>query len=206
MFSVLTDRPAERLLRCTFGLFLFGLGISGIVRGDLGLAPWDVLHQGISEQTGIGLGVVIVIVGVLLLLLWIPLGERMGIGTVMNAVLIGVFVELTLPWLPETDGVATRVLYLLAGVVSIGIGSGWYIGAGLGPGPRDGLMTGLAKRGWSIRVARTGVEIAALAIGIVLGGKAGVGTAVFAFGIGPVVQVALPRLSMSAPEPDAIPV
>jgi uncharacterized membrane protein YczE len=193
------DRLPERLARCIGGLALFGTGIALIIAGDLGLAPWDVFHQGLSERTGLGIGTVIILVGVLLLLLWIPLRERPGIGTVLNALEIGLVVDLVLPHLPEPEAVAARLALMLGGVGVIAIGSGLYIGSGLGPGPRDGLMTGLARRGLSIRVARTAIEVTVLALGIALGGSAGLGTAVFALGIGPMVQVTLPRLTMPAP-------
>lgn len=195
-----TDRAPERIARCVLGLALFGVGIALILRGDLGAAPWDVFHTGISELTGIPVGVVIIIVGVALLALWIPLREQPGLGTVLNAIEIGLVVDLALPLLPETDHLVTRTAMMLVGVVVIAIGSGLYIGAGLGPGPRDGLMTGIARRGWfSIRTARTGIEITVLVVGVVLGGSIGIGTAVFAFGIGPLVQLFLPRLTMATP-------
>ncbi len=179
------------------GLALFGVGIALIIRGDLGAAPWDVFHTGISELTGVPVGMVIIIVGVALLALWIPLREQPGLGTVLNAIEIGLVVDLTLPLLPETDHLVPRTAMMLGGVVVIAIGSGLYIGAGLGPGPRDGLMTGIARRGWlSIRAARTGIEIIVLVVGVALGGSIGIGTAVFAFGIGPLVQIFLPHLTM----------
>lgn len=198
-----TDRALERIIRCVFGLFLFGVGIALLIEAELGAAPWDVFHTGVSELTGIGVGNVIILTGVALLLLWIPLREQPGLGTILNAVLIGVFVDLVSPIIPDTDALLIQSIMMITGVVVIGIGSGFYIGAGLGPGPRDGLMTGLAKRSFgsrtiSIRAARTGVEITVLVIGIALGGAVGVGTAAFTFGIGPLVQVFLPRLTMSA--------
>ena len=196
-----SDRLVERLIRCLFGLTLFGLGISMIIDAELGAAPWDVFHTGVSDLTGVSVGNVVILTGLALLLIWIPLRERPGLGTVLNAVVIGLIVDLTLPWLPDSDLLVTRALLMLGGVTVIAIGSGCYIGAGLGPGPRDGLMTGLARRSirsWpiSIRTARTAVELVVLAVGIALGGSIGIGTAVFAFGIGPLVQVFLPRLTM----------
>ena len=173
-----------------------GGGISAIIHGDLGLAPWDVLHQGVSEHTGIPVGTVIVIVGFVVLLAWIPLGVRPGLGTLLNAVLIGVVVDVIDPHLAVYEQPAARGGALAAGVVLFGAGSGLYIGAGLGPGPRDGLMTGLARRGHSIRLARTVLEVGVLAAGIGLGGSVGIGTAAFAFGIGPIVQYFLPRLQL----------
>lgn len=190
------DRPVERITRCVFGLALFGAGIALLIDSDLGAAPWDVFHTGISEITGIPVGSVIIITGVALLALWIPLRETPGLGTVLNAVEIGLVAGLLLDWLPDTEHLALRSGMMLGGVVLIAVGSGFYIGAGLGPGPRDGLMTGLARRGPSLRAARTGIEISVLVIGVLLGGSVGIGTAVFAFGIGPLVQIFLPALTM----------
>lgn len=186
----------QRLPRLVWGLFLFGFGIALMVAADLGLGPWDVFHQGVSAHTPIPIGSVVIITGVVLLVLWIPLRERIGIGTLLNALLIGAVMDLSLIWL-ETPAVTTvRWVYLVGGVVIVGIGSGYYIGAGLGPGPRDGLMTGLAKRGWPIGLARLGIELTALLGGWLLGGTIGAGTVLFAFGIGPLVHVLLPRLTM----------
>ena len=189
-----TDRPVERIARCVLGLAVFGIGIALLIDANLGAAPWDVFHTGVAELTGLAVGQVTIITGVVLLLLWIPLGETMGLGTILNAIEIGLVVDVMLPLLPEPDLLVARTAMMFGGVVVIAIGSGLYIGAGLGPGPRDGLMTGFAKRGISIRVARTSIEVTVLAIGIALGGAIGVGTAVFAIGIGPLVQYFLPRL------------
>ena len=191
-----TDRPVERIVRCVAGLALFGVGVAMIIDADLGAAPWDVFHTGVSDLTGLGVGTVIILTGAALLLLWIPLRETPGLGTVLNAVEIGLVVDLVLPLIPEPDGLAARLVMMFAGVAVIGIGSAAYIGAGLGPGPRDGLMTGIAKRGVSIRVARTGIEVTVLLIGVALGGAIGLGTAVFAVGIGPLVQLFLPSLTI----------
>jgi uncharacterized membrane protein YczE len=200
-----TDRPVERIVRCVGGLALFGVGIALLLAADLGAAPWDVFHTGVSDLTGIPVGTVIIITGLLLLLLWIPLRESPGLGTLLNAIEIGVVVDLVLPVIPEPDQLAWRIVMMLAGVGIIAVGSGLYIGAGLGPGPRDGLMTGLARRGVSIRVARTGIELTILAIGVALGGAIGIGTAVFALGIGPLVHHLLPRLTMHDPDPVVAP-
>ncbi|MEY4175516.1 MAG: hypothetical protein RI900_2681 [Actinomycetota bacterium] len=191
-----SDRLPERLVRCIAGLALFGLGIAMFLASELGLAPWDVFHQGVSERTGIPVGVVIEITGVFILLLWIPLRERLGLGTVLNAIEIGLVVYLLDGVLPVTDQLVPRLLYVAGGLLAIAAGSGLYIGAGLGSGPRDGLMLGLSKRGISVRLARTGVEVAALVVGLLLGGTVGIGTLAFTFGIGPLVQVFLPRLRM----------
>jgi uncharacterized membrane protein YczE len=193
------DRPAERLLRCVAGLVMCGAGIAAIVHAELGLAPWDVLHQGVAELTGLPIGTVIIVIGGALLVTWIPLHVRPGLGTILNTILIGVVVDLVLPRLPETDALAWRTAALLAGLVLFAVGTGLYIGAGLGPGPRDGLMTGLAARGWSVRIARTTIEVAVLVVGMLLGGAVGVGTAAFAFGIGPLVHVTLPWLRIDPP-------
>ena len=190
------DRLPERLVRCVVGLACFGLGISMFLAGNLGLAPWDVFHKGVSNKTGIPVGIVIEITGVFILLLWIPLRERLGIGTILNAIEIGLVVFLIGDHLPTTELLIPRLLYVAGGLLSIAIGSGLYIGAGLGSGPRDGLMLGLSKRGISIRAARTGVELAVLVAGILLGGSVGVGTVAFTFGIGPLCQVLMPPLRM----------
>lgn len=187
----MTRRP-ERLLRCVVGLALFGLGITLFIRADLGLAPWDVFHKGLSEKIDVSIGLVIIGVGALLLLLWIPLRQRPGIGTILNALEIGLVVDLTKGFVGSPEHWSARVALMLAGLVVIGLGSALYIGAGLGPGPRDGLMMGLAARGHSIRLARTGVEATVLVAGLLLGGSVGIGTLVFTFGIGPVVQRLLP--------------
>ncbi len=191
-----TDRLAQRLVRCVIGLVMCGTGIALIIDGDVGLAPWDVLHQGISEHTGIPIGTVIVLVGAALLALWIPLHVRPGVGTFLNAILIGVVVDVTDPLVPDVEHPVVGTIVMLAGVLAFGVGTGLYIGSGLGPGPRDGLMTGLARRGLRIHVARTAIEVAVLVAGVLLGGSVGIGTATFAFGIGPLAQFFLPRFDM----------
>lgn len=191
-----TDRPVERIVRCVAGLALFGIGIALLLQAELGAAPWDVFHSGVSELTGIPVGTVIILTGIALLALWIPLREPPGLGTILNAVEIGLVVDVVLPLIPEPEALVPRVAMMAGGIVVIAIGSGLYIGAGLGPGPRDGLMTGLARRGISVRLARTGIEVTVLVLGVILGGAIGVGTAAFAVGIGPLVQWFLPRLAM----------
>jgi uncharacterized membrane protein YczE len=194
----LRERFIERIARCAAGLFCFGAGIACFVHSNLGVPPWDVLHQGISEKTDIKMGTVIIIVGVVLLLAWIPLRMKPGIGTIMNAVQIGLVENFMEDLLPNSDLIVARVAYLIAGMLFIAFGSGLYIGAELGSGPRDGLMLGLNKRfGISIRLARTTIEIVVLVVGLFLGGSIGLGTFVFAFGIGPLVQKALHALRMS---------
>ena len=188
---------AARLPRLIIGLVLFGFGIAIMVIANLGLSPWEVMHQGISRHTGIPIGTVGIMTGIIVLLLWIPLKERIGIGTLLNVLLIGIVVDLSLLVLPTTVEIMwLRWALMLGGTVIIAFGSGLYIGAGLGPGPRDGLMTGLARRGINIGVARAGIEITVLVIGYFLGGTVGIGTVVFAFGVGPLVAVFLPMFEM----------
>lgn len=194
-------RPATdlgiRLPRLLPGLVLCGVGIAFTVAGDLGLAPWAVLDQGISEHTGIPIGTVSILVGAVVLAAWLPLRERWGLGTVLNILLIGITIDVTLLVLDTPESLALRVAYMALGVFLFGPGSGLYIGAGLGPGPRDGLMTGLARRGvGSIRVVRTGLELSVLATGWLLGGSVGIGTVVFALTIGPNVQFFLQRVAV----------
>jgi uncharacterized membrane protein YczE len=174
------------------GLLAFGLGISLMVEAGLGLGPWEALHQGIAVRTGIPIGTVSILLGIPILALWWPLGQRPGIGTLINVAIIGTATNVGNLLIPTQHELPAQVAMMLAGVVVIGIGSGLYLSADLGPGPRDGLMVGLHRRfGWSIRRARTLVELSALGVGWALGGTIGVGTLAFAFGIGPVVQVML---------------
>jgi uncharacterized membrane protein YczE len=185
------DELRRRLPRLAVGLIAFGGGIALMVLSDLGLPPWDVLHQGLSERTGLPIGTVGIIVGLALLVLWIPLRQRMGIGTLANAVVVGLVIDAVLWAVAEPSHLGVRWALLLAGIALIGLGSGAYIGAGLGPGPRDGLMTGIAARGPSVRLVRTGIEVTVLVLGILLGGTAGIGTVLLALLIGPIVQVTL---------------
>ena len=174
------------------GLVLFGVGIALMADADMGLGPWEVFHQGIARLSGLQLGTVSILLGIPILAAWYPLGERPGVGTVINIVLIGTATNVALGLLPPVEGQPQQLLTMLAGVVTIAIGSGLYLASDLGPGPRDGLMTGLHFRfGWSIRRARTAVELVVLVAGFLAGGTIGLGTVVFALGIGPLVQVAL---------------
>ena len=166
------------------------------VTARLGLAPWDVFHQGVARHVGLKLGWVIEITGFVLLLLWIPLRQRPGVGTILNAVEIGLVVNLVGNHLPSTDRLIPRLAYVVGAVLVIAVGSGLYIGAGLGTGPRDGIMVGLATRGYSVRVVRTVLEAVVLAVGVALGGHIGVGTLAFMLGIGPLVHVLIPRLEL----------
>lgn len=194
----LNERFVERLVRCVTGLAGFGIGIAFFVRADVGVPPWDVFHQGVAGGLGWGLGTVIIATGFVLLLLWIPLRIRPGIGTVLNAVQIGLVENLAEGIIPEASNLPVQALFVAAGMASIALGSGLYIGAELGSGPRDGLMMGLHERfGISVRVARTSVEVAAMVVGVLLGGTIGIGTFVFALGIGPMVQVTLGMLKMT---------
>lgn len=187
----------RRLAQLVLGLVAFGVGIGLMLQSGLGVPPWDVLHQGMAVRFGLTVGVWSVIVSVLVLLLWIPLKERFGLGTLLNAVVIGLTIDGTAAIVPEAGNTMVAWAMLLAGVLIIAVATGMYIGANMGPGPRDGLMTGIAKRGPSIRLTRALIEISVLALGWLLGGTFGVGTVVFAFGIGPLVQIFMPRWDMS---------
>ena len=186
----------RRLLHLYAGLVLFGISCAMIVAAGLGLGPWDVFHQGLSGQLGISLGWVVIGVGLLLLLLWIPLRQYPGVGTVSNAIVIGLVIDATLVFLRQPGSLGARVGLLAAGVILSGVATGLYIGAGLGPGPRDGLMTGLAARGHSVRVVRTTIELTVLVIGWLLGGTVGIGTVVYALSIGPLAHIFIPRLAL----------
>ena len=174
------------------GLVLFGVGIALMARAGLGLGPWEVFHQGIALLTGLQLGTVSILVGIPVLAAWYPLGERPGVGTILNIAIIGTATNVAMDFIPAAAELPVQVVMMLAGVGTIAVGSGLYLASDLGPGPRDGLMTGLHLRfGWSIRRARTGIELSVLVLGFLAGGTIGIGTIVFALGIGPAVQVAL---------------
>lgn len=191
----------RRLLQLFIGLLLYGASMALMLRAALGLDPWDVFHQGLATQADLSIGKVVNLVGLAVLLLWIPLKQRPGIGTVANVILIGTAMDLTLSVLPAIEGLALQVAALLFSVVANGIAGALYIGAGLGPGPRDGLMTGLARRtGWSLRLVRTGIELTVLGCGWLLGGTVGVGTLLYAFTIGPLVQIFLPMVTIPDPK------
>lgn len=175
------------------GLMGVGLGVALMVDADLGLSPWDVLHQGVSEQTGFAIGTVAIAVGLVVFLLWIPLKQRIGVGTVVNVVTIGLTVNLFLDVDFHPVG-WSRYAWSVAGVVVISISAGVYIGAGLGTGPRDGLMTGVVERGYPLRTVRTVLELTVLVVGWFLGGSVGFGTVLFAVTVGPILHVVLHRV------------
>ncbi|MEV5190545.1 YczE/YyaS/YitT family protein [Streptomyces werraensis] len=182
----------RRLFQLYAGLALYGASSALLVRSGLGLEPWNVLHQGLSERTGLSMGVVLTAVGALVLLLWIPLRQRPGLGTVSNVLVIGVAMDATLAVVPDAHGMAVRMALMASGIVLNGAATGLYIAARFGPGPRDGLMTGLNRRtGVSVRLVRTAIEITVVVTGFVLGGTVGVGTLLYAVTIGPLAQLFL---------------
>lgn len=185
----------NRLVRLGGGLVAFGLSIALMVNSQLGLGSWDVLHQGLARRLGVEIGVVVVAVGALALLAWIPLGERPGIGTAFNALMVGPLIDMGVRVLPSPEGIGHRLLLLGSGIVVNGVATSLYLGARLGPGPRDGIMTALAARGHSLWLARSGVEVTVLLVGAALGGTVGIGTVAYAIAIGPLVQQFLPRLN-----------
>ena len=196
MFSV--DRPVRRLAQLYAGLVLYGASMALQIRAGLGLDPWDVFHQGVADRAGLTFGTVVIITGAAVLLAWVPLRQRPGIGTISNVFVIGVTVDVSLALVPAAGSSAAALVMLLAGIGLNGVASGAYIGAGLGPGPRDGLMTGLVRRtGGSVRVVRTSIEVAVLVVGAALGGTVGLGTVLYAVSIGPLVHVLLPRLTVA---------
>ena len=186
-----------RVARLLGGLALFGFALALMVRADLGLGPWDVLHQGLARQLHLPIGTVTILVGAVVLLAWVPLRQRPGPGTVANVVLVGLAVDGSLALLPTVHLLVLRYAVLLAGILLMAVATGLYVGAAFGPGPRDGLMTGLAARGVPIRIGRTAIEVSVLAIGFFTGGSVGVGTVVFALTIGPLVQLSLQWLTVS---------
>jgi uncharacterized membrane protein YczE len=191
-----TTRPLRRLPQLAGGLALYGVSMGLMIRGGLGLDPWDVLHDALSRRTGLTFGTITALTGAAVLLCWIPLRQRPGVGTVANIVLVALAVDATLALLGPAEAMAWRIVLMVAGVVLNGLATAAYIGVRLGPGPRDGLMTGLVGRtGLSVRVIRTGIELTVLATGWLLGGTAGVGTVVYALAIGPLTQAFLPYVT-----------
>lgn len=196
----------RRITQLIAGLFFYGFAIAMMIRAGLGVSPWDVLTQGLSLNTGIGFGWMTNIIGAFVLLLWIPIRQRPGIGTVANVLLIGPSVEVGLAVLPRVDALWAQVLLFAGGLALLAIATGLYIGARFGPGPRDGLMTGIHRRwGWRIWIVRTVIEVSVLAVGWVLGGTVGVGTAAFALLVGPMVGVTLPLLRVPGGVDDSSP-
>lgn len=199
-------RLGRRLPQLFVGLWLYGFAMALFIRSGLGLDPWDVFHAGIQRLVGWSFGTVVIVVGFAVLLLWIPLRQAPGLGTIANAVVIGLATDATLAWVPAArDSLAAWTL-LAVGIVVNGLAGALYIGAQLGPGPRDGLMTGIARRtGWSLRLVRTGLELSVLLIGWSLGGLVGIGTLVYAVSIGPLVQLFLPYVVVKLADPSAQP-
>lgn len=189
----------RRLLQLYIGLVLYGVSTALFVHANLGADPWDVFHLGVAKQLGISFGTVIILTGAAVLLLWIPIRQMPGLGTVSNVIVLGLAADATLAVLPPLESLESLVARsaLLAGAIVLNaIATGMYIGAGFGPGPRDGLMTGLhARTGWSLRGIRTAIELSVLLIGWLLGGKFGVGTVIYALSIGPLIQLCLPWFS-----------
>ena len=202
-------RPSpRRLAQVVLGLTLFGAGEGLVVASELGNSPWSVFAEGLEVQTPLSIGAATLVISAVVLLLWIPLGERrLGLGTVLNAVIVSVMIDVTLWALPPVDAIGARSAVLLGGIALVGVGSGLYLTADLGPGPRDGLMTGIhARTGWPIFAVRTGIETTAVAIGWVLGGTVGAGSLLFAVLVGPAVAAALRftrRAPAAAPSPTA---
>jgi uncharacterized membrane protein YczE len=195
------DMP-RRLLQLYAGLILYGVSLSLQIRAGLGLDPWDVFHQGVSDKTGLSFGTIVIITGALVLLAWIPLRQKPGIGTVSNVFVIGIVADIMLSLLGDVHGLGYQLALLTTGVVLNAIAGAAYIGAGLGPGPRDGLMTGLVRRtGRGVGVIRTSIEVSVLAIGFLLGGTLGLGTVVYALSIGPLLQLFLPAFTIPQPVP-----
>lgn len=190
---------ARRIAQLLIGLFFYGIAIALMVRATLGVPPWDVLSQGIAVQTGWSFGLITNMVGVVVLLLWIPIRQKPGIGTVLNVLLIGPSAEVGLWLIPEITELWAQILVFSAGLGLLAVATGLYIGARYGPGPRDGLMTGIHHRfGWRLWIVRTGIEVTVLAIGWMFGGTVGLGTLAFALLIGPMVQRTIPFFMVPA--------
>lgn len=189
----------RRLTQLFTGLLLMGFSSAMMVRSDLGLNPWDVFHQGVGQATPLSFGTVVIITGAIVLMLWVPLRQRPGVGTISNMIVIGLAADIGLSLIPQVASLPIRCAMLASGIVLNGLATSIYIGVGLGPGPRDGLMTGLAARTrWSIRTIRTSIELTVLALGWAFGGTVGVGTILFAVTIGPIVHWTLPFFTLPA--------
>ncbi len=203
---------ARRLLQLYIGLVLYGVSTAMFVRADLGADPWNVFHLGVAKIFSLNIGMVMILVGALVLLLWIPLRQRPGLGTVSNVIVLGLAADAALALMPPLESLAARSVLLLCAVVVNAIATGMYIGAGFGSGPRDGLMTGInARTGWSVRSVRTAIELTVLLAGWAMGGTVGVGTVLYALAIGPLIQLCLPWFRLTAghkkplAEPTAVP-
>jgi uncharacterized membrane protein YczE len=197
-------RLTRRLVQLYLGLALYGLSMGLFLRSELGNMPWDVLHQGIARFVPVSFGTITIATGVLVLLGWIPLRQRPGLGTVSNVIVIGVVVDLALRLLATPSHLAVRIAFLAAGVLLNAVATACYIGARFGPGPRDGLMTGVVARfGWPTRRVRTSIEVAVVAVGFALGGTLGIGTLVYALAVGPLVHPLLPLLEVPQEERSA---
>lgn len=182
-------RLPRRSVQLLVGLFLYGIGIAFMVRGQIGAAPWDVLSQGITHHVPLSFGVVTILISIVVLLLWIPLRQKLGVGTVLNALLVGPAADVGLALIPMDQPLWLRICFFAIGLLVLSAATGLYIGAQFGPGPRDGLMTGLHKQtGWRIWIVRTGIEIVVVAVGWALGGNVGIGTVAFALLVGPLCQ------------------
>lgn len=207
MHLIDNHRLTRRLGQLYLGLVLYGISMALMIESTLGLDPWDVFHQGVAKTTGLTIGVVTALVGAAVLLLWIPLQQRPGLGTVSNVVVIAIAVDVALAFLPTARSLPTQVGFLVAGIVGNGAATGLYIGARLGPGPRDGLMTGYVARrpGRSLRLVRTVIEVTVLTAGWALGGTVGVGTVAYALSIGPLAQLALTLCTVPAVPPSHVP-
>ncbi|MFB7721341.1 YitT family protein [Nocardia sp. NPDC056100] len=190
----------RRLVALYFGLWLYGWSMAVMLRAALGLDPWDVFHQGVAGNVPVSFGTVVAITGAVVLLAWIPLRQKPGLGTVSNVVVISIAVDVGLTVMPDIDGLPLRIAAMVAAVLLNAVASVLYIGAGMGPGPRDGLMTGLVRRtGRPVWMVRTSLEVTVLAIGWVLGGSVGIGTLVYAFGIGPLIHLLIPYVDRFLP-------
>jgi uncharacterized membrane protein YczE len=190
-------RITRRVVQLYLGLVAYGASMALMIRSRLGNMPWDVLHHGLAQHLGVPIGWVAIGLGAVVLLAWIPLRQMPGLGTISNVVVIGLVMDVVLGWMPVPGALWLRIVELLGGIVLNGLATGAYIGAGLGPGPRDGLMTGLARRtGRSIRLVRTGIEVVVVAAGWLLGGVFGIGTLLYAVTIGPLAQLFLPLFTI----------
>jgi uncharacterized membrane protein YczE len=187
---------SRRLPAAVGGIVLIGACIGMSVRARLGLAPWDVFHKGLANRSGVSLGLVIVLVGLVVMIAWIPLRQRVGVGTIINVAVVGPVANASLHVLPSPQALVPRIALLLGALVGFGVGGGLYIGAALGPGPRDGLMTAISARGLAVWKVRTVMEVSVFAIGWLLGGSVGIGTVVLAFGQGPITHWALERFHL----------